>query len=92
MNMRYSDSNSISPELKQRINDEFYEYQRLHEKNLDQREKIAFDFKAIRDLWKQVQTDRLELIQEVKSKLEDQIGRNELSQNGFLDRFMKNER
>lgn len=92
MNMRYADTDSISPELKQRINDEFYEYQRLHEKNLDQREKIAFDFKAIRDLWKQIQSDRLELIQEVKSKLEDQIGRNELPQHGVLDKFMKNER
>lgn len=91
MNMRYQDEAVVSPELKQRINEEFIEYQRLHEQNCDQREKIAFDFKAIRDLWKQVQNDRLELIQEVKAKLDAEVGRNEVNQRGALDRFLQEE-
>ena len=38
-----------------------------------------------------MQNDRLELIQEVKAKLDAEVGRNEVNQRGALDRFLQEE-
>jgi len=50
--MTYADKESkVSEELKKRIDQEYLEFRDLHADNWQMRDKLAYDFKACRDLY-----------------------------------------
>lgn len=66
----------ISDDLKKRIDQEYLEFRELHAENWQMRDRLAYDFKACREVFQQLQQDRLELINKARSRIEEEFGHN----------------
>lgn len=83
----------VNERLKEKMNKEFIEYRDLRAKNMELRDKIAFNFKSTRELFQNVEKDRLDLINMTRDRIQKEIGRNlEKQELTLLDELNNSER